>query len=243
MNDAERLTQAVNQSGFPLQIAIAHLVRKTAKEHKWNVLYSEHAWKNENKDVDDGSKDESGFIDLILERSSRDLVLIVECKRVLESEWVFLIPKDKLKERRQVKSWTTIYQKDIERYEESEWRDRAIDPQSYQSEYCVVHGQDSKATPMLERIGGLLVESTEGFAAEELSLKRGKNRVRIYFNVVVTTAKLMVCELDPEKISVSDGKIKDPQYFEVPFIRFRKQLSVKRLDRYSYEVAQDVDVA
>lgn len=223
MADVERLTQAVNQSGFPLQIAAAHLVRATSKEHKWSVLYSEHAWKNENKDVDDGSKDESGFIDLVLERTTHDLVLIVECKRVLEAEWVFLISKDELKERRIVKSWTTIYTKSLEPYEYAEWRDRAIDPRSYQSGYCVVHGQDPKSVPMLERIGALLVESTEGFAAEELSLNKAKNRVRIYFNVVLTTAKLIVCELDPEKISISDGKIKDPKYFEVPYIRFRKQ--------------------
>ena len=49
------LQKHVNNSGFPLQLAIANLVKST---HSWNVLYEEHNWVQDNN---------NGFIDLVIE--------------------------------------------------------------------------------------------------------------------------------------------------------------------------------
>lgn len=54
MND-EKLSDAVNRSGFPLQIGLEHYINETRKSHGWTVIYTEHSWKNPK----DGA---SGFI-------------------------------------------------------------------------------------------------------------------------------------------------------------------------------------
>jgi hypothetical protein len=60
-----------------------------------------------------------------------------------------------------------------------------------QSQYCAVDGQDPKARPMLERIASDLVSSTEGFATEEMArVSNDHEALRMYFSVIVTTAKL-----------------------------------------------------
>jgi len=71
----------VNQSGYPLQIAIAHAVKARTNTHGWRVLYEEHAWKYEGRE---------GFIDIVLEQEDSQVVLLVECKRPKDGEWVFL---------------------------------------------------------------------------------------------------------------------------------------------------------
>ena len=72
----------VNKSGFPLQIALAQVVRAN-EDSGWRVMYEEHSWQN----VRAGS---DGYADLILENVVRDVVLILECKRVQEASYVFL---------------------------------------------------------------------------------------------------------------------------------------------------------
>jgi hypothetical protein len=58
----------VNNSGFPLQIAIAQQI--LASNSGWQVLYQEHYWKT---DIEDG------FIDLVIENSQQCCVMNIEC--------------------------------------------------------------------------------------------------------------------------------------------------------------------
>lgn len=203
----------INKSGFPLQIALENLIGADRKHNGWSVIYTEHAWKN---------TDDSGFIDLILELDGGRLVLVVECKRVIDSSWFFLNSKGKLNNRRQTKAWVSRWVG--ERFNFFNWLDLAIDPISSECEYSIVLGQDAKSKPMLERTAAKLVASTEAFAKEEARLFDSVHDARIYFNVIVTTAKLNVCEFEPSDISLKNGTIKDPVFTEVPFLRFRKQL-------------------
>ena len=80
--DDQKLIDAVNRSGFPLQIKTAALVEQFVERHGWRVRYSEHSWRSANDD---------GFIDLVLEDRHGTGVLVVECKRVLNASWVFLV--------------------------------------------------------------------------------------------------------------------------------------------------------
>jgi hypothetical protein len=109
-----------------------------------------------------------------------------------------------------------------------DWVDLTIEPTSYESGFCVVAGQDAKSRPMLERIAATVVESTEALAQEEAALlgTQKVEHLRTYINVIVTTAKLEVCKFDPDQIDLETGTITDADYEEVPYIRFRKQLSV-----------------
>lgn len=209
-----KLEELANQSGFPLQIGISTLVQRTTESHHWRVIYTEHSWKNPT----DGA---SGFVDLVLERwPHRRWVLVIECKRVLESSWIFLNPKATVTRRSHAKAWVTKYADGS--WTKFEWSDLNLDPTTPESQYCVVPGQDSKSKPMLERVASELVSATEALAFEE-KLLRGP--LRIYFSVIVTTAGLKVCSFDPERISIKDGKIPASEFSDVRYVRFRKQLS------------------
>ena len=226
--DNNKLSDVVNRSGFPLQIGLEHLVNSTCDRHGWKVIFSEHSWENPT----DGS---SGFIDLVLEDRFGTSVLIVESKRVLDASWIFLVNAPEQMRRRHAKSWLMRYADGKFTY--FGFKELTLEPTTPQSQYCVVDGQDPKSKPMLERIASDVVSSTEGFAFEEKALHL-KDRValRIYFNVIVTTAKLEVCEFNPAHVSVQDGKVQDASFKEVPYLRFRKQLT------YHHEVPQDYSV-
>lgn len=214
----EKLTDIVNQSGFPLQIGIQTLVTRTVSQHGWRVLYQEHSWINRT----DGS---SGFLDLVLEDRHKTSVLLVECKRVLETVWTFLLPGPRITSRRHAKAWVTYHNAKFKWFD---WFDLALDPQAPESAFCVVPGQDSRARPMLERIGAELVSATEGVAEEERLLQsKHPDSLRMYFSIIVTTAKLSVCVFDGDTVSLADGTLSDAQFHEAPYVRFRKQLSTR----------------
>lgn len=206
----------VNASGFPLQIGIKSLVNETTAQHGWKTIFSEHQWKNPN----DGS---SGFIDLILEDQHGISVLIVEAKRVLDTSWIFLIEGESIENRRHAKSFVFGAENgEIKRFD---WFDLTLNPATPESEYCVIPGGDQRSKSLIERAASDLVSSTEGFALEEKALSRqGEWKLRAYFNVIITTAKLQVCLINPKLVSIADGTIQDASFTEVPYLRFRKQL-------------------
>ena len=223
----KKLTDLVNQSGFPLQIALADSIHSSRKSHHWEVVYSEHAWK-------DREENESGFADLVVRHRHTGLTIVIECKRVLESEWIFHVPGACAPNRREAKAWATSYANgNLQRYG---WLDLAIDPATAQSEFCVIPGQDSKAKPMIERIAADLVSSTAAIAKEERSLLAANgNGLYLYFCAIVTTAKLKVCVFDPTTVTLEDGKLPSAVFDEVPFLRFRKQLSTRQIEVASLE--------
>ncbi len=205
----------INRSGFPLQIGLAHAIGASQHDHGWRVLHQEHGWKHEHTG-------ESGFIDLVVENKYRTVILNIECKRLQEATWQFLLPAPDDEHRRHCKFWATNGNRSGPTY--FDWVDLTIEPTSYESGFCVVAGQDAKSRPMLERIAATVVESTEALAQEEATLK--VMGLRTYINVIVTTAKLEVCKFDPNQINLETGTIADAKYESIPYIRFRKQLSV-----------------
>lgn len=209
------LEKHVNNSGFPLQLGLAHQIKSTNQQHGWSLLYQEHGWKNAT---------ESGFIDIVIEDKTRTLLMNIECKRVLDTSWIFLVPTSHAKLRRHCKMWvSTSSDAKVKCYD---WIDIPIDPETYQSQFCVVPGQDPKARPMLERTAASVVASTEALAFEEArSLSKEYSHLRIYMNIIVTTAGLKVCKVDPAKIDLTNGMLQDAQFEDVPYIRFRKQMS------------------
>lgn len=216
----DKLSEFVNQSDFPLQIGIANTVSRTTDEHGWRVLYSEHSWKN----TQDGTE---GFVDLALENQYGTSVIVMECKRVLDSSWVFLQPGATINNRRHAKAWVSRFTpKAVQKW--FDWFDLALDPSSAESSYCVVPGQDARSKPMLERVAADLLSATEALAWEEKGVEeRRRDSLRMYFSVVATTAQLKVCVFDPDRITLNDGKLAGGDFHEVPYVRFRKQLSTR----------------
>jgi len=224
------LRQHVDSSGFPLQLAIANKFPRTRQN--WHVLYEEHQWRH---------KDQSGFIDLVIEDETKTWLMNIECKRVRDSSWIFLKDSISPPRRRHAKLWVSSRRSD-DSMTHFDWADIPIDPECEESSFCVVPGQDSKARPMLERLSATVVLSTEALAAEEAStVSEQYSHLRIYQNVIVTTAELKVCEINIENINVATGEIpEDAQFTDVPFVRFRKQLGSTQAERPRAQLVTDI---
>lgn len=225
----------VNASGFPLQIAIQHIVDEFQHLHSFSTVFSEHSWKNDNTG-------ESGFIDLVVSSRSKGLCLVVECKRVKDTSWIFMRDMRSPKTSRRTKSF--IYRRSTGTEGRFGWADLTMHPLTPESIYCVIPGTDTRSKSLIERSASELVSSTEALATEYKSLSLEDREVyKVFSNVIVTTAKLNVCEYDASKISLEDGSLKESNFEEVPYIRFRKQLSPLYQIPDVYKVAGDGDVA
>jgi len=211
-----------NDSGFPLQIAVQHIVAETSNQHGWCVRYNEHSWVNR-------WDDQSGFIDLVLQHRKANTSLVVECKRVRDATWLFLHSDGAVKERRRAKSWVSRYSDGQMKF--FGWHDVPVDPSSPEVLFCAVRGQsNSDKTTMLERIGGELISATEAVAQEEKDFRTLlQENLRFYFNVVVTTAELKVANFSAKSISLSDGTLASAEFKDVTFVRFRKQMSTRQM--------------
>ncbi|MBU3914968.1 hypothetical protein KKA14_05475 [bacterium] len=182
---------------------------------------------------------ESGFIDLVLVNHLENYNLVVECKRVKDTSWIFLVEGTGKIYRRDAKCFVLDTETVVNRFE---WFDLPLDPKTFQSQYCVIPGTDNRSISLIERAAAELVSSTEGLATEDRALSKsvcfgGSGTSRIYFNVIVTTASLQVCHLDPGKISLENGTVDEAILKEVPFLRFRKQLNP------SYELSKIIDTS
>ena len=224
-----------NDSGFPLQIAVATQVMQSSMSHGWKVRYTEHSWVNR-------SDHANGFIDLVLQDRHGSTFLVVECKRKSET-WVFMHADGTAKKRRHAKAWASHYADGGMKC--FGWADVAPDPDCPEAAFCAVRGQSaSDKTTMLERIGGELVCATEALAQEERDFRRANQEsIRFYFNVVVTTADLKIATFSPGDISLSDGTLGDAQIEDVPFVRFRKQLSTRETSLGPADVENGIDPA
>jgi len=214
---ADSLLNIVNSSGFPFQISVAHLIRRTQsqREGKWGVVATEHHWRHPTTSAD-------GFVDIVLLSGIGRMV--IECKRTTDAHWIFLVPDGRMDMRRARLFWSHVNQ---ESPSLTDWSDFTIIPQSPEAAFCTLRGQGPSDQPMLERVSNLLLASTEALAAQEIELgpHRSFGPARVYFPVIVTNAILQVCSFDPSSIDLSTGHLPDAAFQEVPFIRFRKPFS------------------
>jgi hypothetical protein len=224
--DSNKVSKIINGSGFPLQLGIGSLVDRTTHEHGWRVMFQEHSWAN----YEAGS---GGFIDLLLINKDKSIILNIECKRVKNESWIFLNPGDTVNTRRHVKAFRSTAE--YSHLKDFGWQDVSAEPATPESQYCVIGGHDGTSRSMLEKIAAGVVESTEGFAIEDHSYSRKtEDFFRYYFNVIVTTATLRISNFDPKLVDISTGEIKESSSTEVPFLRFRKQLSTHSMPSLSW---------
>lgn len=215
MNDDKR-RQTVNRSGFPLQIAVANLVQTSKRCQDWHVLYQEHAWEH------DGPT-KNGFIDLVLEHRTGALCLVIECKRVLETSWIFFNDNGSIEQTEIINGWISDFRFDgVDCFK---WTNFIVKPPSPQSSFCVIQGSGQK--PILEQIAAEVVFSVEALAEEEASILSRPTVMRVYICAIITTATLFVGEFCPDRICLDKGEIQNANFEEAPFVRFRKQVSNK----------------
>jgi len=215
------LLNLVNASGFLFQLRIDHEIEKTksSREGRWEVIAREHRW----LDPLDGKE---GFIDLVLDSGIARMV--IECKRTTEASWVFLITKGQPQTRRSRLLWTYEGPIPKETYRKKlyEWHDFNAKLLSFESTFCIVRGQGEKDAPMLERLSSLLLRSVEGIANEELGFSdKSVGDLHLYAPVIITNTKLYICQYEPDDIDLFMGQLGKADFVEIPFVRFRKNLS------------------
>lgn len=205
----------VNNSGFLFQLRLEEEIKQSRPVSpigEWQQIAREHKW----IDSLDGKE---GFIDIVLECGGITR-LVIECKRVTDASWLFLVPSDKKESRHGQLLWTESIANTFD------WHNFSFNPLSLESTFCVVRGQGEKDTPLLERLSSLLLRSTESLANEELSLTfKQERRIRVYLPVIVTNAVLYACRFNISDINIDTGKLSESEFTQVPFIRFRKNLS------------------
>ncbi len=214
------ILRIANDSGFPLQIAVQQSVVAAAETHGWCIQHSEHAWHNP-------ADNQSGFIDLVL-RDQQDIArIVIECKRVRNATWLFFNSGGTASTRRHCKAWVTNYCNG--KFNAFGWHEAPIDPQTPEAQFCAVRGQTTNdKNTYLERVAGELISSTEAIALEERDYRRdNEDSMRMYFNVIVTTASLKFASFDMDHLSVADGTLQDANIQDVPFVRVRKQFSMR----------------
>lgn len=215
MNDD--LIKIANASGYFFQESLRQEIQQTAREHGWSIAAEEHRW------CDQSGRE--GFIDLVLENG--DHRMVIEAKRTKGATWVFLVPKSSDQSELRARClWTYCAQDEPPQFA---WRDFKLEPASAEAKFCVIRGQGEQDQPMLERLGGILLRSTESLAEEELGL--GTPTVygdrRYYFPALVTNSQLYACQYDPRSIDLTSGELPEAEFQPVNFIRFRKGLSTK----------------
>ncbi len=215
--DKPSLLNIINASGFLFQLRVEQEIHRMHQEQdiNWAVISQEHRW------VDPLSSSEN-FIDLVLQSSASRM--IVECKRVRDAAWVFLIKRGKAAVKRARLLWTYLSK---EQGPTVAWDELEISPSLPVSSFCVIRGQGEGDTPMLERLASMVLRSTEVIAEQELEMgtERPCGPAWIYIPVIITNASLYVSRFSFDAIDIQSGTLSDADFEPVPMILFRKALS------------------
>src|SRR5579859_3422680 len=215
--------KTINQRGYLLQLAIARLVtdanKRVASPDRWTVEAKEHSWM-------DPTTDQEEYIDLVLSRNW--IRIVIECKRSgmdASKEWIFLNPTPDYDVDRLHAYQARIRKQDDDRWG---WYQARVAPGSHESAFCLLPGQGDDSRTLLERTAGILLRSVEALAKQDVTRGEATTPMAItYFPVVVTNARLCIAtfydgNIDLATATLPKGKV---EFAEVPFMRFRKNLS------------------
>jgi hypothetical protein len=234
MSTDDDLLRVINGSGFPLQIAVQYLAEQQGTE--WRIRHREHAWSN----PEDGL---SGFIDVVLEHRQTKDCLVIECKRIQNAGWLFLSHTGALKSRLHSKVWATAFKGNALHH--FGWTDISIRLETPEAQFCCMRGQSSNdKNTFLERVAGELVSATEALAHEERDYRNNQDEsCRLYINVIVTTAPLYFAAYDKTSLNLENGSLTSANFHQVPFLRVRKQFSMRHtaLTSDDWQRQDDVD--
>jgi hypothetical protein len=204
VNDAN-FRKAINDSGFPLQLGLEQLAKRVPG---WLVLGAEVAWA-------DGEEDEK-FIDLVVKQEGGPIRLVVECKRARDSEWLFLrspnaYPYHQRDQTINVRCRVMCRPAlGVTGTFVDHWMDLPFMPGSPQAEYCVLRKDNQRTQTLLEKTAAEIVRATEAIACQEAAIvDHGRTSApqlvnqaiaRVYVPMIVTTAKLFMCDANYEDI-------------------------------------------
>jgi hypothetical protein len=226
------LASIANASGFLFQLRVAHLISATSSG--WSVLAEEHPWK-------DPETGEDGFIDLVIARDP--LRLVLECKRVSEGAWIFLVRQGTQASTERTRGFVTSNPTNGPKA--GGWEEFNLLPEAPESAFCIVRGTGEADRPLLERLAARTAAATEAFGSQELIVEPAGSYLDLktaYIPVIVTGAELFLCNVDPADIDLSSGRINPSKanFTKVEAVRFRKALTTN-LDLTPFSNIQSVN--
>lgn len=204
--DATQLGQ-VNRSGFPFQIGVEDEIRRLGQRHEpWTVVGTEIPW-------------DGGFIDVVARR--HEAIAVLECKRVDEQDWIFLVPSNASKtiratwnfydSRAGIPGSTGMY-----------FGEFTLAADSHEASLCALSKKKNTGNVTLERTCQELIRASQAIA--DFPQLQHRTEIEIQIPIVVTTARLKVCRYNARQVDPAEGIIRPESAFfeEVPYIRFRK---------------------
>jgi hypothetical protein len=225
MTDEHR-EKTINDSGFPLQLGLEELAHGVPN---WAVILSEHAWT-------DPLSSEPKFVDFVMRDKSGHQSLVVECKRARDTEWLFLRKPPESEHsnaRTAVRARMTVRPAGSGRVFDG-WQDVQYQPGSPEATHCAVRKpREGRGENHLESAAAQIVRATDALAEQEVIIfdrerrtKKGFNTAvgHVYVPVIVTRARLFICDADLAKVDLDKGEAPCPSIRPVPVIRFRKSL-------------------
>lgn len=213
MPEKDELAELVNASGLALQLKVEHAIKHNI-DHAFRVVSREHPW---------SLGDDMGFVDLVL--TSDVASCVVECNQARDGSWVFVVPREGDGKRTGMRvSWLSG-----KKFPQITSGCGNVDllPFSYESAFCVTSGTGGRDRTMLERLCATLLRSCDALATQEIKILSAMQQSYggYYIPLIVTTAQLYACKLDPDTISLTDGNLGTSELETVPFIRFTKAFS------------------
>jgi hypothetical protein len=203
-------------SGFPLQIAAADVVSRGTNNHGWRVCSQEHPWT---------LGEDSGFADLVLEHADGEHVrMAIECKK-RKGEFLFVASAEDTEATKRCRIRWAHRAQDCRH--EGGWADVSIEPESPECQFCIVNGEGSeKQRTLLEATAHEVAAAADALCNEELALRESNQTgtALVYVPVLLTTANLVVCRMNPSDVELRTGELTTAQFSSVPMVRFRKSL-------------------
>jgi hypothetical protein len=213
------LRDLLNRSGIPFQLAVEAAIRSVGLKHGIEDVRSEVPYSD-------------GFLDIVARKAR--ILFVFECKRADDKPWVFLLPEaEQTNQTRCRVEWFNgrapipkQSQPGHSRVFCGEWN---MGEPSPESGFCVV----PKGSPVqsLEAVcRELLAGAHDLLAREEIA----REEFATVIPVLITTAHLHTCALEPSDIALDTGELAPGQggFETTTFVRFRKSLVTARSNSY-----------
>jgi hypothetical protein len=112
-----------------------------------------------------------------------------------------------------------------------EWVDVQFDPRSPEALFCVVRKNNQRSQELIEKTAAEIARATDALARQEMlihhapptgqpSLNSGLSR--LYVPVIVTTAKMSICDADYSSVDLETGEVAGAISSPASIVRFRK---------------------
>jgi hypothetical protein len=215
----EKLTELdrLNASGYAFQLAVKQVIEQSDSD--WVVGAVEHPWQDEESE---------GYGDIII--TNGGMRIVIECKRVKDTTWQFVSTLQNQNFGHTQRFLTFLPEPG--RKNHIIWKDYHCDLDAYEAIFSIVRGQaNNDDTPMLEKTAKTLLRATEALAVEE---SKASKDLCLYIPVIITSAPIKLCFLDPKKVDISTGTIKNCEFEDVPFVCFRKPI----ITQFEFETRQ-----